>query len=179
MTDCPAHLSCLPIFQVIRHEDVPPRVTLHSGVGVKMSISRSVVVNFVAHGRKALSSSSLHFRRPRGAASSLLILCRRLVIWRDGDRHWRIILRVWLGRFTLILFHLFDGRLLWLWMAKCFRIVCANHILHTLLLRLPKKTTAMELRRLPLLFESPFPPNSPRPKELRRDAFWGFCGTFS
>lgn len=33
----------------------------------------------------------------------------------------------------------------------------------------------MELRRLPFLFESLFPLKSPRPSELRRDDFCGFC----
>ena len=47
-------------------------------------------------------------------------------------------------------------------------------IVHTLLFRRPKNTTAIELRRFPFLFESLFPPKSPKPNELRLDVFVGF-----
>lgn len=178
MTDWPAHLSCLPIFQIIRHEDVPPWVSLLATVGVVVS----VVVNLAAHRRQALSSSSLHFRRPRWASSSFLFQRRWFVVRRNGYGHWRIILRVRFRRFALILLSLLRVRLLRLWNYENVFKICSDRRrrqtqLHTLLLRRPRNTTAMELRRLPLLFESLFPPKSPRPSEFRRDALTGFCVT--
>lgn len=66
----------------------------------------------------------------------------------------------------------------WLYI-KNFSTSCRPRHVHTLLLRRPRNTTAMELRRFPLLFESLFPPNRAKPKELRRDVFVGFCVTAS
>lgn len=91
-------------------------MSLLTYVGVVLSISRCIVVNFAVKGRHALSSSSLHLRGPRGASSALLLLRRGLKVGRrDGDCHWRIVLRVWFWWLSLILVDFLQRRFLRLW----------------------------------------------------------------